>query len=178
MDSRQIPFPSDSIFDYDRIINQIEKLKADYSTNPHVVQMIGEDHGYIIEVYFYSNPNHHEFFWVKSIDNFGMAVQLSRELASLKCTMCGWQRQTDLFVAQQFLKNVRFNNIPHIISAATLDRPILPKNKITEFIQYEMGRHFREKHQHGIHAGNSSSPNEQKDEETKLPQEHPTNHQP
>lgn len=173
---RQIPLQPDAYNHYDKIIEALEKLKTDYSTNPHLVQLVGEDHGYIVEVYFHANPDHREFFWIKHPELLEMAVQLTRELAVVACTICHWTRSTEIFVAQQFLKKVRFNNIPNLVSAATLDRPILPKNKITEFVQYELGRHFREKH-NAIHAGNSSPENEQENSKTELPQEHPTDNQ-
>lgn len=167
----------DPIFDFDKIFSRLEKLKADYSTNPHIVQMVGEDHGYIVEVYFYTNSQHREFFWIKHPESFEMAVQLIHEIAIIHCKNCNWERIADVFIAQQFLKKVRFNNIPHIISAATLDRPILPKNKITEFVSYELSRHFREKHS-GVHEGNHSPQNKQEDTNSELPEEHSTNNQP
>lgn len=156
--------PADRFDDYEKYYDQIEALKADYSDNPHIVQMVGEDHGYIIEVYFYSDPERREFFWVRDIDLNEMAVQLTRELCSIRCSTCNWLRHVEVFVAQQFLKKIRFNNLPTLVSSATLDRPILPKNQITEFVQYELGRHMREKH--AIHGQNSLLKNQQKNEQT------------
>ena len=175
---REIPLnlPRDTVFDFEQMYEKIEALKSNYSDNPHIVQMVGEDHGFIIEAYFNSNPKERDFFWCKSPDLFEMVIQLQREISVVECSHCKWARKIELFIAVQFLKKVRFNNLPHLIYSATIDRPILPKNKITEFVQFELARHIRDKH-NALHAGNRSSQNEQENSKTNIPEEHSTNHQ-
>ena len=158
---------NDDVFSFEKIYEKLESLKGDFSDNPHIVQMIGEDHGYIIETYFFADPERHKYFWVRSVELFEMAIELTREISLIQCKQCDWKRKVEIFVAQQFLKKLRLNNIPNIISSATLDKPILPKNKITEFLQYELARHMRDNH--AIHGGTNVPESKQENEEISLP---------
>lgn len=153
--------PNDEYKDYDKIYEKIETLQSNYQDNPHLVQMTGEDHGYIIEVYFYSNPSYRDYFWVKSLELMEMAVKLSRQHHIVKCNepSCDWERRIEVFVAEKFLKKIRFNNMPNIGYSATLEHPILPKNKIHEFVMYELNRHMRENH--GVPPRNNDSQDQQ-----------------